>query len=213
MTESPRLGVRMPLDKSGGVVNALLLRRAMSTAVLPEKAEDQNSGILTLESLCGGTRSTNHRFDLTVGHDSSMQASRSVHGMRERPINSYGLACTDQGHPRAALDANWAAVAFSRRGYHTSGTAMTRPSRRLTPSVSSVNCTSSTRSSAVDAEKLIPCLHKVLPVLDHDCISLPGWARWQKLLWRLSCRQTRGPSTTQSDSQANRSAPLRMTIF
>ncbi len=27
-------------------------------------------------------------------------------GMRERPINSYGLACADQGHPRAALDAN-----------------------------------------------------------------------------------------------------------
>ncbi len=52
MPESPRLGVRMPLDKSGGVVrDALLLRGAMSTAVLQEKAEDQDSGILTLESL------------------------------------------------------------------------------------------------------------------------------------------------------------------
>src|SRR6059036_3010997 len=26
--------------------------------------------------------------------------------MRERPINSFGLALADQGHPRAALDAN-----------------------------------------------------------------------------------------------------------
>jgi hypothetical protein len=26
--------------------------------------------------------------------------------MRERPINSIGLACADQGHPRAVLDAN-----------------------------------------------------------------------------------------------------------
>src|SRR5215813_8986133 len=28
------------------------------------------------------------------------------HWMRERPINSFGLAFADQGHPRAALDAN-----------------------------------------------------------------------------------------------------------
>src|SRR6266704_6958974 len=27
-------------------------------------------------------------------------------GMRERPISSFGLARADQGHPRAALDAN-----------------------------------------------------------------------------------------------------------
>src|SRR5205807_10590769 len=45
------------------------------------------------------------RFDLTLGHDSAMRTSRR-YGMRERPINSYGLARADQGHPRAALDAN-----------------------------------------------------------------------------------------------------------
>src|SRR5207249_8412620 len=45
------------------------------------------------------------RFDLTLGHDSAMRTSRLC-GMRERPINSFGLARADQGHPRAALDAN-----------------------------------------------------------------------------------------------------------
>src|SRR5436190_4585218 len=34
-----------------------------------------------------------------------MRTSRLC-GMRERPINSFGLARADQGHPRAALDAN-----------------------------------------------------------------------------------------------------------
>src|SRR5437870_13123715 len=34
-----------------------------------------------------------------------MRTSRR-YGMRERPINSFGLARADQGHPRAALDAN-----------------------------------------------------------------------------------------------------------
>src|SRR2546425_9090857 len=45
------------------------------------------------------------RFDLTLGHDSAMRTSRLC-GMRERPMNSFGLARADQGHPRAALDAN-----------------------------------------------------------------------------------------------------------
>src|ERR1039457_135191 len=48
---------------------------------------------------------------------------------------------------------------------------MTRPSRRLTLIASSVNWTSSTRSSellcADDAEKLIPCLQKPLPRIPH----------------------------------------------
>src|SRR5208282_2270880 len=44
---------------------------------------------------------------------------------------------------------------------------MTRPSRRLTLSVSSVDCTSSTRSSAADAEKLMPCLQELFPVPGH----------------------------------------------
>src|SRR5438477_1291999 len=56
------------------------------------------------ESLCGGTHSTNHRFGLNINHDSSMRTSRR-YGMRERPINTCGLACAGQGQPRAALDA------------------------------------------------------------------------------------------------------------
>src|SRR5450432_3653510 len=63
-------------------------------------------------------------------------------------------------------------VAPSSRGYHTKGTVMTRPSRRLTLSVSSVDCTSSTRSSATDAEKLIPCLQEFFPVPGHHRLYL-----------------------------------------
>src|SRR5712671_1145191 len=44
---------------------------------------------------------------------------------------------------------------------------MTRPSRRLTLRASSVDCTSSTRSSAADAEKLIPRLLEFCTVLCH----------------------------------------------
>src|SRR5580698_7489008 len=55
-----------------------------------------------------------------------------------------------------------AGVALSRRGYQTSGTVMTRPSRKLTLSASSVDWASNTRSSAADAEKLIPCLPEIL---------------------------------------------------
>src|SRR5208337_3912150 len=68
------------------------------------------------------------------------------------------------------------AVASSSRGYQTSGTVMTRPSRRLTLMVSSVNWTSSTRSSALlcadDAEKLIPCLQKPLTRIPHQRLYL-----------------------------------------
>src|SRR5438876_4887622 len=35
-------------------------------------------------------------------------------GMRERPINTCGLACADQGQPRAALDANDLWIRFLR---------------------------------------------------------------------------------------------------
>src|ERR1017187_588232 len=68
------------------------------------------------------------------------------------------------------------AVASSSRGYQTSGTVMTRPSRRLTLIASSVNWTSSTRSSVLlcadDAEKLIPCLQKPLPRIPHHRLYL-----------------------------------------
>jgi hypothetical protein len=50
-------------------------------------------------------RSTNHRFGLNIDHDSSMRTSRPARDARA-PNQSSGLACADQGHPRAALDAN-----------------------------------------------------------------------------------------------------------
>src|SRR5207247_11233429 len=59
-----------------------------------------------VESHLGG-----RSFPPTIGsgpygnHDSFMRTSRR-YGMRERPINTDGLACADQGQPRAALDAN-----------------------------------------------------------------------------------------------------------
>ena len=49
--------------------------------------------------------STNHRFGLNIDHDSSMRTSRPVRDARA-PNQSCGLACADQGQPRAALDAN-----------------------------------------------------------------------------------------------------------
>src|SRR6185369_7732473 len=42
---------------------------------------------------------------LNISHDSSMRTSRRVRDARA-PNQLIGLACADQGHPRAALDAN-----------------------------------------------------------------------------------------------------------
>src|SRR5713226_594356 len=57
------------------------------------------------ESFLGETnRFTNHRYGLNLGHDSSIRIPVST-GTRA-PNQSFGLACADQGHPRAALDMN-----------------------------------------------------------------------------------------------------------
>ena len=96
----------VPLDKSEGAVKGIvLLGGASSTAVSPEEVEDQDSGNLTGNHCAVDLRSTNHRFGLTLDHDSSMRTSRPVRDARA-PNQSSGLACADQGHPRAALDAN-----------------------------------------------------------------------------------------------------------
>jgi hypothetical protein len=77
----------VPLDKNeGGVKDEDLLGGAMSTAFFAREVEDQDSGNLTLNHSAAERRSTNHRFDPLVGHDSSMRTSR-LYGMRERPIN------------------------------------------------------------------------------------------------------------------------------
>jgi len=79
------------------------------------------------------------------------------------------------------------------------GTSVDEPKEGVTP---------------VNSQEVFAKLEKILSTVKiQEPAVQAGWARWQKLLWRLSCRQTRGPSTTQSDSQTNRSAPLRMTIF
>ena len=77
-----------------------------STAFFASEVEDQDSGNLTLNHI-----SVEDRF-----HQPSIRPSTSTMillcehptlcGMRERPINTCGLACADQGQPRAALDAN-----------------------------------------------------------------------------------------------------------
>src|SRR5437588_12376200 len=75
-----------------------------STAFFAREVEDQDSGNLTLNHI-----SVEDRF-----HQPSIRPSTSTMillcehpalcGMRERPINTCGLACADQGQPRAALD-------------------------------------------------------------------------------------------------------------
>jgi hypothetical protein len=102
------------------------------TAFSPERFEDQDSGNLTLNHFPVEDRSTNHRYGLNIDHDSSMQTSRrsrragakvengflfskarSLRRLLHEPLRDArapnqlsGLACADQGHPRAALDAN-----------------------------------------------------------------------------------------------------------
>ncbi len=102
-----------------------------STACCAREVEDQDSGNLTLNHFPVEDRSTNHRFGLYIDHDSSMRTSRRRRAGAKvengfcfprrvfcavfctgpsrdarAPNQSSGLACADQGHPRAALDAN-----------------------------------------------------------------------------------------------------------
>src|SRR6266511_2901753 len=71
--------------------------------------------------------------------------------------------------PPATLQfARCVGVADSRRGYHTSGTEIVRPSRRSTTRASSVNDTLLTRSPGLTSEVLIPRLHQPGLVLRHQ---------------------------------------------
>ena len=122
---------RVPLDKrEGSVKGKVILCSAEAPLRLPEKVEDQGSGNLTLNHFSVEDRSTNHRFGLYIDHDSSMRTSRRRAGAKvenvfcfprrvfcavfctgpfrdaRAPNQSSGLARADQGHPRAALDAN-----------------------------------------------------------------------------------------------------------
>src|SRR5438876_3819610 len=96
---------RVPLDKSEGVVKTEISWAVREHRFFAREVEGPRLWNLTVNHSAAERRSTNHRFDLNVGHDSAMRTSRH-YGMRERPININGLACADQGHPRAALDAN-----------------------------------------------------------------------------------------------------------
>ena len=55
--------------------------------VIVREVEDQDSEDFTLNhSLGGACRSTNHRYDLNCGHDSSMRTP-NLCWVRERPIS------------------------------------------------------------------------------------------------------------------------------
>jgi hypothetical protein len=92
-------------DKNEGVV-----KRHSSFAVFLaplgcQRVEDEDLWKSDGESSLGETnRSTNHRYGLTFGHDSSIRIPARA-GTRA-PNQSFGLARADQGHPRAALDTN-----------------------------------------------------------------------------------------------------------
>jgi len=74
---------RVALDKGEGFVKDRdILSGVCDTACEPEKGEDQDPGNLTLNHpavggscYLGKSRSTNHRYDLNRGHDSSMRTS------------------------------------------------------------------------------------------------------------------------------------------
>jgi len=77
---------RVPLDKSEGVVKGIVtLGGAQAPSGLPERLRTR-LWKSHAKSPAAELRSTNHRFDPFVGHDSSMRTSR-LYGMRERPIN------------------------------------------------------------------------------------------------------------------------------
>src|SRR5207244_5197935 len=80
-------------------------RRSMCMGLSDQCRADWNKMSCLSRSTTKPRLSRASRLDLTLGHDSAMRTSRR-YGMRERPINSFGLARGDQGHPRAALDAN-----------------------------------------------------------------------------------------------------------
>src|SRR5450759_2667764 len=65
----------------------------------------------------------------------------------------------------------WSEVAFSRRGYHASGTVMVRPSTSRTLSSSSEHSTDETRSSVILAEMAIPRLQQFFSMLFHETVQ------------------------------------------
>jgi hypothetical protein len=104
------LQVAVARDESEGTVkDKRILSVFLAPLFLPERFEDQDSGNLTLNhppvEMLSEDHSTNHRFGPNIDHDSSMRTSRPVRDARA-PNQSCGLTCADQGHPRAAFDAN-----------------------------------------------------------------------------------------------------------
>src|ERR1700733_9066424 len=102
-------GHRVPLDKSeGGVKDKSILSVFLAPFFLPERLRTKTLEISRQSPAVGSSpedRSTNHRFGPNIDHDSSMRTSRPARDARA-PNQFCGLACADQGHPRAALDAN-----------------------------------------------------------------------------------------------------------
>src|ERR1035437_5268132 len=64
-------------------------------------------------------------------------------------------------------------VALKSRGYQVRGTMIVRPSARATASVSSVRCTSRTRSPELRWEAFIPFLQETIAILCHAPVDSP----------------------------------------
>jgi len=74
------------------------------------------------------------------------------------------------------------------RGYQTSGTVIVRPSARSTLSVSSVNRTSVTRSPALGAEVLTPCLQEAGCVFRDESLNAREFVRLEPEIVRQTHR-------------------------
>src|SRR5688572_2483706 len=80
-------------------------------------------------------------------------------------------------------------VAASRRGYHTSGTEIVRPSRRSTTRVSSVKRTLLTRSPGLTSEVRIPRLQQLGLALSHQSVNTAQLDRAEP---KVTCQCDRG---------------------
>jgi len=100
-----------PLQPNGGAAPQER-RRCQATLLRPSAlkhrcdlrvVEDRSSETLAANQF-SADRSASHRYGLNLGHDSLMRIP--VRTGTRAPNQSFGLACADQRHPRAALDTN-----------------------------------------------------------------------------------------------------------
>jgi hypothetical protein len=91
----------------GPSIRAKALSRHKTCAVffsplVVQSGVENRSSVTRTVNHATANRSANHRYDLTIGHDSSIRIPMFI-GTRA-PNQSFGLACAIQGRPRAAPD-------------------------------------------------------------------------------------------------------------